>query len=656
MNQKEFTETPPLVYGGAQAAEIESTSFIGASNVADPTSVGDSIIPGASPLSPIILCNIDSPSKFIFSGQSLRVFGWAAASEPIISLQISIDDIPLTTVQCGLMRPDVANVHPDIAGAASSGFLGGPIDFPRNADALTITVTVTLASGHKHRTTRKSWVVNDFVEFIEVCRRARDLRLETLTGFARILAEGRRFGEAECVLAFAVMRFPDSLDAWCEFANIEVCAVAAGEGSEDEALRRWQMVQQQFFDASAPYLGEARTLISIGRFAEADALLQRILLRWPDFTEAEGLHADLPIRLASSARTDERRPLYVDAHSRWAAFRTKYPDHPAGYLQGAEALMKCNEFTTAELLLVLAKDRFPDQWEAMACYAAVATMRGDSLEAVSRWQAARQRFPNVPQLAAREQQARNEVAYEEERSLEKASVKHVSSDSALDSPSALELPDDELMMMFEGLGVNCDFGSVQRHFGAEPLGLLRFAGVELDKLLEALAIRFEGIGYLENTVLDLRPHPQPEYWLGDKRFTFFMHTFIFPEHLPTKEKKREILDKSCRRLTFLAKKLVSDLCAAEKIFVYQRDAIAWPEIQMLFTALCEYGPNTLLCVGPSNVEHPAGSVELVEPRLIRGYLKSFNVAGSGDQLDVENWRKVCRKAYALQQADRNTSN
>ncbi len=58
----------------------------------------------------------------------------------------------------------------------------------------------------------------------------------------------------------------------------------------------------------------------------------------------------------------------------------------------------------------------------------------------------------------------------------------------------------DLMLRFAALGDNCEFGLVQRQAGAEPLGLLRFAGFHipaerrLGRLIEALDREFEGVG------------------------------------------------------------------------------------------------------------------------------------------------------------------
>jgi tetratricopeptide (TPR) repeat protein len=60
----------------------------------------------------------------------------------------------------------------------------------------------------------------------------------------------------------------------------------------------------------------------------------------------------------------------------------------------------------------------------------------------------------------------------------------------------------DILMCFESLGgthQGCEFGNVQRHYGAEPLGLLRWAEMTPDNLMAALECGFEGVGDPENT-------------------------------------------------------------------------------------------------------------------------------------------------------------
>ena len=56
------------------------------------------------------------------------------------------------------------------------------------------------------------------------------------------------------------------------------------------------------------------------------------------------------------------------------------------------------------------------------------------------------------------------------------------------------MPTRDLMLRFESLGQNCEFGLVQRRCGSEPLGLLRFASTPLPHLLAAFEGGFEGLG------------------------------------------------------------------------------------------------------------------------------------------------------------------
>ena len=77
-----------------------------------------------------------------------------------------------------------------------------------------------------------------------------------------------------------------------------------------------------------------------------------------------------------------------------------------------------------------------------------------------------------------------------------------------------------IMDSFESLGDTCEFGFAQRHFGIEPIGLLRWTGAPLPGLLDALGARFAGLYRREDLVVidggsvldrkyDLRFHAGP---------------------------------------------------------------------------------------------------------------------------------------------------
>src|ERR1041384_3955367 len=75
----------------------------------------------------------------------------------------------------------------------------------------------------------------------------------------------------------------------------------------------------------------------------------------------------------------------------------------------------------------------------------------------------------------------------------------------------------ELMLRFESIGENCEFGLVQRRCGAEPLGLFRFASAPLPKLLAGLGARFEGLSHPDNLDVQLSQNGR-EYLVTDRKF------------------------------------------------------------------------------------------------------------------------------------------
>ena len=148
----------------------------------------------------------------------------------------------------------------------------------------------------------------------------------------------------------------------------------------------------------------------------------------------------------------------------------------------------------------------------------------------------------------------------------------------------------ELMFDLKSLGDNCEFGVVQRYYGAEPLGLLRFTSTPSKLLIAALNNGFAGVGDPENTTLITH---QGDYVSGDKRYHMVMHTFI-PDIGDDRNKR---LLSVCRRIRFLREKLLQDLKDAEKIFVYScREVLNESEIRELRSALLRYGDNRLLFV------------------------------------------------------------
>jgi hypothetical protein len=216
--------------------------------------------------------------------------------------------------------------------------------------------------------------------------------------------------------------------------------------------------------------------------------------------------------------------------------------------------------------------------------------------------------------------------------------------------AADRLPVRELMLQFESLGQNCEFGLVQRECDAETLGLLRFSSTPLQKLLAALDARFDGMGKPESVHVEHSANGR-ELMINDSRFGFLYHAFVDSGAMDIPAlHAREI-----RRVPILVRKLLEDLAAGEKIFVFKGMGAMEPEqLFPLAAMLRRYGPNTMLFVTLADAAHPAGTVERRAPGFLIGYLTRFAPMDDAKNFELSEWVRVCRGAYRLELA-RDTS-
>jgi capsular polysaccharide biosynthesis protein len=214
------------------------------------------------------------------------------------------------------------------------------------------------------------------------------------------------------------------------------------------------------------------------------------------------------------------------------------------------------------------------------------------------------------------------------------------------------LPLDRLLLRFESLGDNCEFGMVQRKGGAEPLGLLRFNGIRsppeerLGRLVAGLERRFEGLGDPGTCVI---VPTEIELFVSDLVYDFWYHGDVKTGH--------DDLEAEARRqgkwLKFLRRKLFEDLESGDKILVWRSSATTQREqVQPLLDVLRRLGPNRLLWVTNEDATHPSGSVEELEPDFLKGYVRRLGTDRLLSDIEFEPWFELCRNVEALRQADR----
>jgi len=195
-------------------------------------------------------------------------------------------------------------------------------------------------------------------------------------------------------------------------------------------------------------------------------------------------------------------------------------------------------------------------------------------------------------------------------------------------------------LQFESLGDNCEFGLFQRHVGAEPLGLLRFAGVRLDNLLIGLRDGFRGFddpGRIETYLFG--DGERREYVTRQTDYAMVSHTGVFEGDMT----QSEVHAREITRFRYLRRRFVEDLEDAQKIFVIRRDPpMSEPEVLPVWLALREYGPNSLLCVAPAKDGRPAGSVEMIAEGLMMGYVDRLAPYTNTHDVSDDSWLELCR--------------
>ncbi len=205
----------------------------------------------------------------------------------------------------------------------------------------------------------------------------------------------------------------------------------------------------------------------------------------------------------------------------------------------------------------------------------------------------------------------------------------------------LAIDDRDLVFGFESIGDNCELGVVQRQAGAEPLGLLRFAGVPLRNLVRALNARLANIADPDNIRI-VAEHGEYMVKLTKYDLTYHAHVKIGEMALDALHKQQ------CATVGFLAKKLIDDLENPTKILVFrQNEPLSGNDLVDLRIVLSAYGPSILLWVQEACPGHPPGSVEVADERMMVGYVRRLAKRDTVPDLDFSSWMTVLRRAHTV---------
>jgi hypothetical protein len=200
----------------------------------------------------------------------------------------------------------------------------------------------------------------------------------------------------------------------------------------------------------------------------------------------------------------------------------------------------------------------------------------------------------------------------------------------------------QLMLRFQSIGDNCEFGMVQRYCTAEPLGLFRFSAASIPSLIDALNGDLKEYGAPGD--LEVFSGHGDALWCRSRH-----HGFTYNTNHPVGSIAPEALaEGEYRRVGYLKRRLLEDLAEGTRIFV--RKGLPSEPIEAFLSlreAIGRHGPSVVLRVEETDDPTRVGHAEWHARGILRGYVRRFSPYEGGMRIDLEPWVSLCRNASSL---------
>jgi predicted Zn-dependent protease len=225
-----------------------------------------------------------------------------------------------------------------------------------------------------------SYAQAKYTDALNLCRRSQKRFPKSVIGYSiagASLSQLGRAGEAEEELTKAFRQVPDDAGLLIEHAKF-------AERREDwaTALERWNKVYE-IHKHAAGVSGAATALAKLGRFDEADKLIEEVRYRFGNEPVIWFTHANVAV-----LRNDMQ-----SACNRWEFVQTRFPRSPIGYLESYKLLRILNRDDEAEAAISRGLDSLPEDAQLLITFARAAHHRRAWSDAAIRWSKVRKHLP-----------------------------------------------------------------------------------------------------------------------------------------------------------------------------------------------------------------------------------------------------------------------
>ncbi|CAH2602088.1 Cellulose synthase operon protein C [Rhodovastum atsumiense] len=499
----------------------------------------------------------------------------------------------------------------------------------------------------------------------------------------QILAVGRLHAGGDCRLAVAQARLLLDLHRW------------------EEALGIAAVIRRHWPELPDGHTIAAAALAGCNRIDAADALLRQGAAHLPEQPVIALALAQLPVADVLHDRKD-----WHEAASRLREVTRRFPRFLPARQALIGALHRSARLDEAEAAAARAMAAFPDDTALAARWATLAQERGDSGEAIRRFQAALARFPSAlalviglaDALSCHGRHAEAETVLATAPAADGLSARHALTWAMLATRRAdwteaaarwaaarRRFPQDSCITagLFQARLAAAEVGTTLPDPPAEARPA-RAAGPDTASPQEVLA-RFESLGGtpygcefgLVQRAVGLEPLGllrwsgcAPEHLaaalearfegIGEPEQTELIHPASDHEEYQLRDRRfglrthtfitpaeieaGRMLARACLRQQFLRRRLLQQLDEGNRIFVYRhaRRALTAEELQRLHRAIRAHGAGTLLVVRAGGGEQ----VEQLAPGLLAGTISRFAISAAGAHLGpaTPHWLALCRKA------------